>query len=47
MQYEIDREEDKGKEPSLAEMVEKSINILKKNNNGFFLLAEGNIYRHI
>ena len=28
-------------EPSLKEMTEKAIQILKKNPNGFFLLVEG------
>lgn len=39
MQYELDR--DKDKEPSLAEMVEKSIKILQRGDKGFFLLVEG------
>ena len=28
-------------EPSLAEMTEKAIKILRKNNKGYFLLVEG------
>ena len=39
MNYDFDRDEDK--EPSLAEMTEKAINILSKNENGFFLMVEG------
>jgi alkaline phosphatase len=31
------------KEPSLQEMTEKAIQILKKNPKGFFLLVEGSI----
>ncbi len=47
MKYEVDRrledeqEEEDWKEPSLAEMVEKSLNILKRSDNGYFLYAEG------
>lgn len=39
MSYELDR--DKKKEPSLAEMTEKAIEILSKNEQGFFLMVEG------
>ena len=39
MQYESDR--DKAKEPSLAEMATKAIEILQKNDNGFLLMVEG------
>ena len=41
MQYEIDRADDRGGEPSLAEMTEKALRILSKNEKGFFLLVEG------
>ena len=47
MKFEVDRRleeeqgEDDSKEPSLAEMVEKSLRILKRSDNGFFLYAEG------
>ena len=41
MQYESDRLNDKWGEPSLAQMVDKSIDILKKAEDGFFLLVEG------
>ena len=44
MQYEVDRNDpkyEKWGEPSLAEMTEKSINILKKSEKGYFLLVEG------
>ena len=45
MKYEVDRVEDKDgyQKPSIAEMTEKAINILKKNPKGYFLLVEGNI----
>lgn len=41
MEYETDRNVGPDGEPSLAEMTEKAIQILKKNANGFFLLVEG------
>ena len=41
MQYEADREEDPAGEPSLADMVEKAIQMLQRNSKGFFLLVEG------
>lgn len=41
MQYEVDRDTSSNGEPSITEMVEKAIRILKKNSNGFFLLVEG------
>ena len=37
--YDIDR--DKNLKPSLAEMTEKSLDILSKNDKGFFLMVEG------
>lgn len=37
--YDIDR--DPSKEPSLAEMTEKAINVLSKDKDGFFLMVEG------
>ena len=39
MAYEADR--DNANEPSLAELTEKAIQILSKNEKGFFLLVEG------
>ncbi|KAK3785654.1 hypothetical protein RRG08_023909 [Elysia crispata] len=44
MMYEKQRNETK--EPSLAEMTAKAIQILKKNENGFFLLVEGGRIDH-
>ncbi len=37
----IDRDELNPSQPSLAEMTEKAISILSKNENGFFMLVEG------
>lgn len=42
MAYEADR--DHTKEPSIAEMTDKAIRILSKNEKGFFLLVEGNCH---
>ena len=41
MNYEVDRENDNAGEPSIAEMTEKAIQILRKNPRGYFLLVEG------
>ena len=41
MHYELYRDKDKAGEPSIAEMVEKAIEILQKNPKGYFLLVEG------
>ncbi|XP_064650751.1 alkaline phosphatase-like [Lineus longissimus] len=42
MMYELDREKDaEPKEPSIAEMTNKAIRMLQKNDKGFFLLVEG------
>lgn len=46
MQYEADRPGDTGGEPSLADMTEKAINILKKNPKGFYLHVEGGRIDH-
>jgi len=46
MEYDFDRAKDKGGEPSLAEMTEKAIDILKKNPNGFVLMVEGGRIDH-
>ncbi len=46
MQYEVDRPTDAGGEPSLADMTEKAIKILKKNPNGFYLHVEGGRIDH-
>ena len=43
MKYEADREDETGdwREPSLAEMTKKSLDILKQSPDGYFLLVEG------
>ena len=46
VQYEADRASDPAGEPSLTEMTEKSINMLKKNRQGFFLHVEGGRIDH-
>ena len=46
MQYEADRAEDTGGEPSLAEMTKLAIEILSRNSNGYFLLVEGGRIDH-
>lgn len=46
MQYEADRKDGAGDEPSLAEMTVKAIEILKKNENGFILMVEGGRIDH-
>ena len=43
MQYDNDRAADPAGEPSIAEMTEKAINILKKDEDGFFLMVEGKV----
>ncbi|BFZ22884.1 hypothetical protein BsWGS_25923 [Bradybaena similaris] len=44
MTYDLDR--NRTKEPSIAEMTQKAIEILKKNKHGFFLLVEGGKIDH-
>lgn len=46
MQYEADRAEDLGGEPSLAQMTKLAIEILSRNPDGFFLLVEGGRIDH-
>ncbi len=46
MQYEADRANDAGGEPSLADMTEKAIKILRKNSNGFYLHVEAGRVDH-
>ena len=45
-QFESDRARDPAKEPSLTEMTVKAIEILKKNNRGFFLHVESGRIDH-
>nr|XP_002129634.1 alkaline phosphatase-like [Ciona intestinalis] len=46
MNYETDRSTDGAGEPSLAEMTQKAIEILQKDEDGFFLLVEGGRIDH-
>ncbi len=46
MQYEADRSHDVDGEPSIAEMTHKAIEILSKNENGYFLMVEGGRIDH-
>jgi len=42
MKYRLDRlRDDVDDEPTLADMTEKAIKILRRENNGYFLLVEG------
>ncbi len=46
LQYEFDRKNDKGGEPSLSEMTAKSIDILSQNKKGYFLMIEAGRIDH-
>ncbi|MFI0843876.1 alkaline phosphatase [Mesorhizobium sp. IMUNJ 23232] len=46
MQYETDREKDKGGEPSLAEMTTKAIDVLSTNADGYVLMVEAGRIDH-
>ncbi|MEQ1952108.1 alkaline phosphatase [Mesorhizobium sp. CN2-181] len=46
MQYETDREKDKGGEPSLAEMTSKAIDVLSTNGEGYVLMVEAGRIDH-
>ncbi|MCB2113454.1 MAG: alkaline phosphatase [Parvularculaceae bacterium] len=46
MKYETDRADDAAGEPSIVEMTEKAIEILKNGDNGFFLMVEGGRIDH-
>jgi alkaline phosphatase len=46
MRYDADRANDAAGEPSLAEMTRKSIELLKRNRNGFYLMVEGGRIDH-
>lgn len=46
MRYEADRHNDKTGEPSIAQMTAKAIDLLSKNEEGFFLMVEGGRIDH-
>ena len=46
MRYEADRHNDVGGEPSLTEMTSKSIELLRKNRKGYFLMVEAGRIDH-
>lgn len=46
LEFEADRAEDKGGEPSLEEMTRKAIEILSNNPNGYFLMVEAGKVDH-
>ena len=48
MEYEVLRpEKNRTHEPNFIEMVEKTIEILRKNPKGFFLMAEGTLFSFV
>lgn len=46
MRFDVERSRDGAGEPSLTEMTETAIKMLRKNDNGFFLLVEGGRIDH-
>lgn len=46
MSYELERDKTPRGQPSLADMTEKAIQVLQKNEKGFFLLVEGGRIDH-
>jgi alkaline phosphatase len=46
LRYELERAEDRAGEPSLTEMTDKAIRILRRGSRGFFLMVEGGRIDH-
>lgn len=46
MKFELDRASDKGGEPSLAEMTSAAIEVLSRNDEGYYLMVEGGRIDH-
>ncbi len=46
MSYELDRVKNSANEPSLADMTQKAIEVLSRNETGYFLLVEGGRIDH-
>jgi alkaline phosphatase len=46
LEYEVDRKEDTAGEPSLSQLTSKAIQILSKNEKGYFLMVEGGRIDH-
>lgn len=46
MQFEADREQDAGGEPSLTEMTKAALEILSRNDEGYYLMVEGGRVDH-
>ncbi len=46
MKYEHDRKDDRGGEPNLTAMTSKAIDLLSKNEKGYFLMVEGGRIDH-
>jgi alkaline phosphatase len=46
MEFEADRQKDTSGEPSLSEMTVKALEVLQKNEKGFFLMVEGGRIDH-
>lgn len=48
MDYEVDRiKKNPPQQPSLTQMTEKAIQLLRRSPNGYFLFVEGTSVRHL